>query len=272
MSQTSSAFKTETPLPDVPVVVESEQVAPFIIEQPTAMTTSQPAESGGDQKSPAALLNINRPGPGSKLISPILINAFAYPGDENKVTVQLYGEDGRLMANQLIKLQDSETGWVSFSTQIPFEINSAAESASLVLVTYDGYGRRIALINVPLILMQIGESGSESTGFQYQPFYLTKPTNASAISGGNLSIQGYAHPYNLNPLIIELVKENGAILTSKIIPIKAAAPNENYSSFSADIAYTVSETTPVRMTIRQMMDHPPYLDLAVSSITVILKP
>jgi hypothetical protein len=187
------------------------------------------------------------------------------------VTLQLYGEDGRLIYNQEIQLQKSSSGWVSFSLQIPFEITTAAEMASLILVSYDGFGRRIALTNVPLILMQVGESDTTPIGFQYQPFYLETLENADEVSGGTLHLNGYAHPYNTNPVIVELIKEDGTILTTEIVPIHPVG-DANYMQFSADIDYYISGSTPIRLTIRQMMDHAPYLDLALTSITLTLKP
>jgi hypothetical protein len=268
--ESSTAVNTSSPS-STPISVVGA-LTPIVIEQPTAVMTATLNSVPEIQENRTSLLNVNRPGPNSKLTSPIMVTAFANPGDGRKVSVQLFGEDGRLMADQLIKLQDSETGWVSFSAEIPFEIHTATESASLVLTTYDKVFRRIASLNIPLILMQIGETETESPGFQYQPFYFTKPADQAVISGGEFHVEGFAHPYNLNPVIIELIKENGAILATQIVPIKAPAASANYTTFSTDITYKVFETTPVRMTIRQMMDHPPYLDLALSSITITLKP
>jgi hypothetical protein len=271
ITDTPTAIPTAMLSPTATISELYDQQTPFIIEQPTAVASALPTANNVHLKTPAANLNITKPGPNSKLSSPIVVNGYAYPGADNKVTVQLYGEDGRLMASQEIKLQQSDSGWVSFSTQIPFTLLTAGESASLVLVSYDGFGRRIAMCSVPLLLMQIGESEIESAGFSYSPFYLTEPENASAVSGGTLHVDGFAHPYNTNPIIIDLIKEDGTILVTQIVPIHSVN-DANYMHFSADLAYSVSEATPVRLTIRQMMNHAPYLDLALSSITLILKP
>ncbi len=253
------------------VAPELVQQTPILIEQPTLAPSLQPSSESAYLKTPAAYLNITKPGPDSKISSPILVNGYAYPGYDNKVTVQLFGEDGRLMANQEITLQKSDSGWVSFSTQIPFTLLTAGESASLMLISYDAYGRRIAMCNIPLLLMQIGDSEIENAGFSYAPSYLVSPENASAVSGGILHIEGYAHPYNTDPVIIDIINEDGTIIITKIVPIRSVG-DANYMYFSADIPYSVSTATPVRLTIRQMMDHPPYLDLGLSSITLILKP
>jgi hypothetical protein len=152
-TSTPSQPATQSPLP---AVTEMMQQTPIVLEQPTAAIPTELVESFLDQKFPAALLNIYNPGPYSKISSPINVSAYAYPGDQGKVTLQLLGEDGRLMADQLIQLTIPASGWVSFSAQIPFEINSGGESALLALTTLDGYGRRISVNSVPLILLQVG--------------------------------------------------------------------------------------------------------------------
>ena len=261
----------ETVLPASTATVGLDPSAPIIVEQPTKAITSIPEDSEFSNATPVAQINFSKPGPGSKVASPIQVSAYAVPGYENKVTLELLGEDGRLMFSQVITLRESESGWVYFTEEIPFEITSAAESASLVMTTYDGYGRRIALCNVPLILMQIGGSEIEVPGFAYLPFYLEKPESGSTLTGGEIHIDGYAHAFNQNPVIIELINENGVILSQQIIPIHEIA-GANYTHFSGDVTYTVSQSTPVRLTIRQTMDHAPYLDLALASFTLTLRP
>jgi len=268
---TQSTVTKEPVVPTITATVESGPAVPIIVEQPTKAVTSVPSVTEFSNEKPVAQMNISKPGPGSKVASPILVSAYAVPGYENKVTLELLGEDGRLMFSRVITLRESESGWVYFTEEIPFEITSAAESASLVLITYDEYGRRIALCNVPLILMQIGGSEIEIPGFAYLPFYLEKPENSSTVNGGKIHIDGYAHAFNQNPIIIELINENGVILSQQIIPIHEVA-GANYTHFSGDVTYTVSQSTPVRLTIRQTMDHAPYLDLALASFTLTLRP
>ena len=261
----------ETVLPASTATGGLDPSAPIIVEQPTKAVTTIPDVSQFSNATPVAQMNFSKPGPGSKVASPILVSAYAVPGYENKVTLELLGEDGRLMFSRVITLRESESGWVYFTEEIPFEITSAAESASLVLTTYDVYGRRIALCNVPLFLMQIGGSEIEVPGFAYLPFYLEKPESGSTLSGGDIHIDGYAHAFNQNPVIIELINENGVILSQQIIPIHEIT-GANYTHFSGDVTYTVSQSTPVRLTIRQTMDHAPYLDLALASFTLTLRP
>jgi len=256
----------------LPVTTEIEQKTPIVLEQPTQPVPTELAETFKTQKFPAALLSIYNPGPNSKISSPINVSAYAYPGDQGKVTLQLIGEDGRLMADQLIKLNIPDSGWVSFSTQVPFEINSAGESALLSLTTFDGYGRRIAVNSVPLLLLQVGDSEIEVPTFQNEPIVIHQPGANSVIQGGTLHIEGYVHPYSANPLIIELFKTNGAIVASKQVMHKSLPDGQDYVSFSVDLPYSVKENTPVRLTIRQIMENAPFLDLTLTSEIITLQP
>ncbi len=268
---TQNNVTDEPNVPTSTATLEGGPSIPIVVEQPTKAITNTPADTQFSNDKPVAQMNFSKPGPGSKVASPISVSAYAYPGYDNKVTLELLGEDGGLMFSRVLTLKESDTGWVYFTEEIPFEITTAAESASLMLTSYDGYGRRIAVCTVPLLLMQVGGSEIEVPGFPYLPFYLEKPEIGSSVSGGKLHIDGYAHAFNQNPVIIELINENGVILSTQIIPIHEVA-GANYSHFSGDVTYTVSQSTPVRLTIRQTMDHAPYLDLALASFTLTLRP
>jgi hypothetical protein len=39
-----------------------------------------------------------------------------------------------------------------------------------------------------------------------------------------------------------------------------------------DIPYNVTQNTPIRLSLRQSMDHAPFLDMALSSELIILQP
>jgi hypothetical protein len=247
------------------------QNTPIVVEQPTAQVPTELAGDLLDQKFPIAQLNIINPGPNSKISSPLEISAYAFPGADGKVRLQLWGEDSRLMADQLIKLMQTSSG-VTFTSQIPFEITAAGETAILTLTSFDSSGRRIAVNSVPLTLLQIGNSSIETGGFAKDPFVLTSPEDKSTISGGVLHLTGYAHPFSQAPLIVELIKENGGIVASKQLKIAAPDPGQSYANFSLDLPYAVSAATPVRISLRQGNDQAPFVDLALSSELVTLQP
>ena len=275
--QTAAIQFTDTPAPIATVIEPTAtstllpQPTPIIIAQPTSETPTEIAADMLDQKYPASQLIILNPGSESRIISPLQITAFALPGYQGKITLQLWGEDASLMGEQLVRL-GTETKWITFESKIPFEITSAGESAVLTLTTYDSNSRRIAVNSVPIILLQIGDAVIESNTFSKQAFVVTAPKSDNIVSGGTLHITGYAHPYSSAPLIVELIKANGAIVASKQVALKALKTDEMYTAFSVDLPYSVSEKTPVRLTLVQGNDQAPRVDLALCSQLITLNP
>jgi hypothetical protein len=275
--QTTSALLTDTPAPTATIIEPTAtstllpQPSPIVIAQPTSEVPTEIAADMLDQKYPTSQLIILNPGSESRIISPLQITAFALPGYQGKITLQLWGEDARLMGEQLVRL-GTETKWITFESKIPFEITSAGESAVLTLTTYDSNSRRVAVNSVPIILLQIGDAVIESNTFSKQAFVVTSPKSDSIVSGGTLHITGYAHPYSSAPLIVELIKANGAIVASKQVALKALKADEMYTTFSVDLPYSVSEKTPVRLTLVQGNDQAPRVDLALCSQLITLNP
>lgn len=259
--------ETEAPL----TVVPPNNLTAIVLEQPTAQITADPAGTSQGQKYPPALLQIEKPGDLSRLSTPILVTANVYPGDKGLVNVQLIGEDGQLKADQLLQLNEVESGWVALATWIPFEISAAGESALIVVSTRDGYGRRIAQSSAPVILLQVGDSEVEKPGFSSQPVILNSPVNGGFAKGGSLRVQGQVHPANQNPLVIELISQTGGVVASKGITLPTSS-GADYVSFSADIPYFVGSRTPVRLTIRQPSTLSGNVDSWLYSLVLFLDP
>ncbi len=244
----------------------------IVLEQPTVEPTVENDVTLDDLKLPNSLVQIEEPGDLSQLASPIRVMASVFPGDGGLVNVQLFGENGRLIFEQLMKLVHTESGWVQLVTEIKFEINTAGESGLLVLSTSDEFGRRIVQSAVPVILLQIGKSEVEAPQFLKQAFIIQSPVANAVVKGGTLSINGYAHPFNNNPIIIELMTQTGGVMESKVVKLPKVAEGQRFVRFSAEIPYTVGIRTPVRVTIRQRSELLPNVDVALSSQIVYLDP
>lgn len=244
----------------------------IVLEQPTLEVTVEAIATLDVSKLPNSLVQVEEPGDMSQLASPIRVMASVYPGDGGLVNVQLFGENGRLIFEQLMKMVHTESGWVQLVTEIKFEINTAGESGLLVLSTRDEFDRRIVQSAVPVILMQIGKSEIEAPEFLKQAFIIQSPVANAVVKGGTLSISGYAHPFNANPIIIELMTQSGGVMESKVVKLPKAAEGQRFVPFSAEIPYTIGIRTPVRVTIRQRSELLPNVDIALSSQIVYLDP
>ena len=263
---------TETPItPTATATAKISVLTPIVVEQPTQQvtTTLNPIATG--YVLPPALLQVEKPGDFSKLTSPFLVTANVYPGYDGVVNVQLFGEDGRLMSDQLLRLSGIESGWISLATEIKFEPVSAGESGLVVISTRDSYGRRTAQTGVPVTLLQIGKSEIETSHFNKMPVLWKSPVAGGFYKKGNIHIEGTVHLFNNNPVIVELVTQTGGILATKAIYIDAKDGVE-YLPFSADLSYSVTKLTPVRFTVRQASTLNANVDIFLDSQLIFLDP
>lgn len=273
---TPTVTATPTKIKTGPTLViktlEGTSVPPIVLTQPVPEDTPTLEPTVDEKNFPDALIKIIEPGSMSQLASPFIVQAGVFPGAGNLVTLQLVGEDGRLIHDQLLKLSTAESGWSNLVEEIKFEIPSAGEAALLVLTTHDQYDRPITQTAVQIFLLQIGKSDVNAYDFIKQPYIVQSLKDEAVITGGVVRVSGYAHAYSSNPIIIELLTESGGVMETAIVKLPRDAEKLNYVPFSVEIPYDVGITTPVRMTIRQRSLLLPKIDNALASWTLTLKP
>jgi hypothetical protein len=247
-------------------------IPPIVLTQPTPEDTATLEPTVDEKNFPNALIQIITPGSLSQLASPFTVQASVFPGTGGLVSLQLFGEDGRLIHDQLLKLSTAESGWSNLIEEIKFEIPSAGESAMLVLTTHDEFDRPITQTAIQIFLMQIGKSDINDFDFIKQPYIVQTLKDEAVIKGGVVQVSGFVHSYNSNPIIIELLTESGGVMETQIVKLPRGSEKLNYVPFSAEILYNVGITTPVRMTIRQRSLLLPNIDNALASWTLTLKP
>ncbi len=272
VAATATSTKMSTGPTMVIKTLEGTSIPPIVLTQPTPEDTATLEPTVDDKNFPNALIQIISPGSMSQLASPFTVQASVVPGAGRLVSMQLFGEDGRLIHDQLLKLSTAESGWSNLVEEIKFEIPSAGESAMLVVSTHDEFDRPITQAATQIFLMQIGKSDINSFDFILQPYIVKSFKDETVISGGVVHVTGFAHAYNSNPIIIELLTESGGVMETQIVKLPRGAEKLNYVPFTADIPYDVGITTPVRMTIRQRSLLLPNIDNALASWTLTLKP
>jgi hypothetical protein len=260
---------TPTGEPEQPTATRASAI---VIDQPTIASPTQSPSGSPQGKILPADIQIETPGNLSRISSPLQVSANVYPGDGGRVLVQLFGEDGRLMAEEQHTLEIPDSGWVQLYTSIPFEIHSAGERALLVISTRDGFGRRIAQSSVALVLLQVGASEIELPAFQKDPYVLSTPVYGSEIRNGVVHIEGFAHAYNGNPIVGELVTETGGIMKTIVVTLPDGSVGQEYVPFTMDIPFNVQQRKAVRLTLRQPDERLPSVDAALDSIVIYLLP
>lgn len=210
--------------------------------QPTFTQTTIPGHE------PAAI-QIFAPGPMSKVVSPITLRMHIIAADSGKIQIDLYGEDGRLLTRNVKKVPPGGKG-VDQVIKVPFEIRAAAEVGRLTISTLDKSGRIQSLNSVRVLLLSSGTNEITPPGDPSEPVGVFAPLAEDEVSGGVVSVRGDIWPFNLNPVVIELVGPDNKSLGLRILTLNELNPQ----LFETTIPYKVSDATPARLTLRQEDD------------------
>lgn len=240
-ADSASRLGTEVALALTPSVASTDTPLPTLspTPRPTFTQTTIPGHE------PAAI-QIFSPGPMSKLVSPITLRMHITAGESGKAQIDLYGEDGRLLARNLKRVPPSGKG-VDQQIKIPFEIPSAAEVGRITVSTLDKVGRIQSLNSVRVLLLSSGNNEINPPGNPSEPVGVFSPLPEDSISGGVLNLRGDIWPFNLNPMVFELLGADGKSMGVRIVNVTSLNPQ----LFETTIPYKVSEPTTARLTIRQ---------------------
>ena len=215
---------------------------------------------------PPARLLIEAPGPMSLLASSVQLRIFLIPGETNMVQVSLFGENGRLLARDLTRVNDVPPPGVNLSIEIPFSIR-AAELARLEVSTRDKAGRIEGLTAMHVTLLPMGLSQINPPDPPFERAAIYSPAPEAEVFGGTLSVEGALWPLNDQPVIIELQDEAGRILMTRQLSLVG----NTYIPFTTTMPYEVEEPTQARLSIRQT--DPRFNRAAyIFSVPVILNP
>ena len=241
-AEAADVLGTEVALALTPTVLPSDTPTPTLSPTPRP-TFTQTTIPGHD---PAAI-QIFAPGPMSKVVSPITLRMNIVVGESEKVQIDLYGEDGRLLTRNVKRGVPPSGKGVPQQIKVPFEIRAAAEVGRLTVSTTDKEGRLQSLNSVRLLLLSSGANEINPSGNPSEPVGVFSPTGDEPVSGGVLNLRGDIWPFNLNPVILELVGPEGNSMGLRILNVDQLQPQ----LFETTIPYKVSEPTSARLTIRQ---------------------
>jgi len=237
-SPTSTPEQIPSPA-DTPVVPTAE---PISIDPPdeTAIPTVDPF---------AAAIQIFAPGPMSKVSSPIDLRMYIAPRAAGLTFVELYGEDGRLMARNVLRSYGDGGQFDKVLVELPFETNAAAEVGRLQISTQDEYGMLQAVKSVHIMLLSVGDSIITNPEYLRESVALVEPPLLHYITGGEVIVQGTMQVFNELPVIFELVNRQGQVLGSRMVSVGPA--DGEYYPININIAYQVTQYTPARLVVRQ---------------------
>lgn len=221
---------------------------------------------------PIAYLRILRPGPFSKLLSPIQVEASVSPGEDGLVIIELIGEDGRLLAQQRLDYREYIARSIAIAPRLAFQINGVSELGRLIVSVNDRFGRKIALTATDLVLFSIGSNDFAPYTSSSAPYLIRLPVPDQVVQGGILAVRGLIRPVNNRPVIIELLDEQGQVIANASLQIALPSGDLSHNPFQIDIPYKVTGPTRTRLTIRQESAGRIPGTIALWSIPILLEP
>lgn len=196
---------------------------------------------------PLAAIQINSPGPMSKIVSPIQVHAMVTVDEGYKVETALYDETGQLISRPAL-IVFTHPGSFPVSVKLPFEIRAAGETGVVQISTKDSHGRIQSLNSVRVLLLSTGSNQINPPGnqiYERVAFY-DLPIDAH-VSGGTLTIKGSYAPVNDQPVILELMNSDGKSLGLRVLSL----PGRESQYFETTIPFKVTQETAARLYIYQ---------------------
>lgn len=219
---------------------------------------------------PIARIQILRPGPASQVTSPFQVKASLIPGPRGIVRVELLGEDGRVLRQEVLSYQSQDNARLQISTQIEFELAGVAELGRVQISTDDGAGRLMAVASIDVILLSMGEPDLNPPGDGLANLVIAHPKPNALIQGGILQVSGLARPRTAKPLVVELWTTDKRLVGSQQVSVIFSQTN-SHGTFVIDVPYQVDKPTRVRLLVWEPGERIPGIAY-LSSLEVLLSP
>lgn len=256
---------TETPIPQTPSPNAGDPA--FIPTQNNAGSSNSPllptqaasmpsatAPVSPTPGIPEAAIQINSPGPMSKITSPMNVTGSVKTEPDGHMQIEVWlepltaGGEARLLLRQLQNYIDDPTPNMYVAREYEIDISRVSEFAQLRVSTYDAENRMVALSSVDLLLLSVGDMEINPPGNLQETIVILEPGENKLIQGGTAFVSGLVRPTKDQFYTVSLTAPDG-----KVIGIKefAASPSADggYVPFSVEVPYYVSESTRVRLAV-----------------------
>jgi hypothetical protein len=144
--------------------------------------------------------------------------------------------------------------------------------ARLLISVDDSFGRKIAIASTDLVLLTLGDTELALPTPSVAPYLFRLPVADQIIQGGILPVRGLARPVNRQPLLIDLLDEQGQSLAHASLQVALPSGDLSHNPFEVDLPYQVSGTVHARLTIRQESADAIPGTVALWSIPILLNP
>ncbi len=235
-TRTPASTQTATPAPPLP------SIEPTFLYFLTITPTPTP-EAG------RAAVYLERPGPLSKVTSPIPVRAWVGTRTFGPTRVELIGEDGRLITRQSLRTLNP---WARIALDLPFEIRGASELARLQIITEARNGRVTGIGSAHVLLLSVGSADINGFSPSTEACLVVSPQPEAVITGGEVQVLGEMRPFNNLPVIFELWDADSRVLGTRIYVFGPA--DDSHQKFETSIPYRVAARTEAFLVVRQADD------------------
>ena len=191
-------------------------------------------------------------------------------GADSTVTMELVGEDGRVISRRVMDYGGPNMRFWT-APELPFEIETAAETARLQISTRDSFGRVDRLSSVDLLLMQVGRNEINPPAITEEPYLIRRPRREAEVTGGTLVVEALVRPVNDSQLIIELIDENNTVVSIKQVMVDPPTGPLSHTPIRVEIPYRVANPQKMLLVLRQEGSRIPGT-VALNSQQIILAP
>jgi hypothetical protein len=198
-------------------------------------------------------ITLHTPGEGSRLISPIPILAEIQPDAGGLIRIELLDKQGKAIARQLLRLEAMEIGQpIPFKADLPFEIPSDEEQALLTLSLLDAFYRPVSLRSAHVNLLSRGGADVKPTQPADSWVTIDQPKPMDIFTGGSLTVSGAVTPLTENPILIELIADDGRVIGTGQVRVHSLGQTVY---FETELFYYYIQTfTDARLVVRQSDD------------------
>lgn len=211
------------------------------------------------------------PGPNSQITSPVQVSGWGGPARDDYVTVRLYGEDNRLLAEDDINLFVYPGNAGRFVGSLEFEIEALAETGRLEVFTIDQLtGAVNHRSSVNLILLSTGDARIHPTMEGAEQLTILTPPNNALIEGGSILVRGAGWTFSDQPLSIILFNTRGEVVGTAEVELEAPEPGL-VGTFETTLDYEISRRQWGLLTVNEYDENHEFI-IHTSSVILLMNP
>ncbi len=219
---------------------------------------------------PIEKILILEPGPGSRVVSPILVSGMADPTFEQHLNARLLLDDGTELASATTTIQSEPGTRGAFTFEISFQIENERQAFIQVSSTSPRDGGIEHLDSIGVLLAVAEEPLIHPVETHPERIVIFQPIQGARISGGVAHIEGYAIASFEQTLVAQVMDIAGNIIGT--VPLIVNSPDWGMPGpFSVDVPYELEVEGSGRIVVR---DPSPAFngDIHLASVDVNLSP